>query len=189
MLFFTDPHRTPAPEDTVSLLHRGSAVVYRAFDSADALSVGRSLAKVARRRGVLLFVGADQNLAIQMRADGLHLPERLGGRVALIMRLRRRFLITAAAHSLPAARRAFRAGADAVVVSPVFESRSASAGPPLGHRTLAGLVRAAGGPIYALGGVNLATLGWLSHTGVVGFAAIDAFRVDDQARISPVPRT
>jgi thiamine-phosphate pyrophosphorylase len=175
MLFFTDPLRTPEPQATVCLLPRGSAVVFRPFGDANAVTVGRSLAKVARRQGVLLFVGADPVLATQIRADGLHLPERLAGRVAVIRTLRRRFLITAAAHSLPAARRALRAGAHAVVVSPVFESRSTSAGPPLGHRTLAWLVRASGGPVYALGGVNPVTLGWLSRTGVVGFAAIDAF--------------
>jgi thiamine-phosphate pyrophosphorylase len=75
-----------------------------------------------------------------------------------------------------AARRALAAGADAVVVSAVFPSASASAGPPMGAIRLAILVRRVRGPVYALGGIDIKKARLLKDTGLVGLAAVDAFR-------------
>ena len=177
LLFFTDPIRTPVPEQVLARLPRGSAIVFRAFGAIDALAKARRLAGLARRRGVGFFVGADVSLAIAVGADGVHLPERLAHRGGANRRLRQRFVVTAAAHGLPAALLARRSGVDAIVISPVFPSASPSAGRPLGVRRLAAVVRAAGAPCYALGGVNGRTVGALSRTGVVGVAAIGALAV------------
>jgi thiamine-phosphate pyrophosphorylase len=170
MLFFTDPARTPDPLSVVARLPRGAGVVFRAFGAADAIRTGRALAKTCRRRGVMMLVGADARLAARLKADGLHLPERLA---AQARRYRGRFRVTAAAHSLPAALTARRAGAEAVVVSPVFPSRSPSARRPIGPRRLAVLVRRARTPVYALGGVKADNAGKLAATGVVGIAAVE----------------
>jgi thiamine-phosphate pyrophosphorylase len=132
------------------------------------------LATICRRRGLVLLVGADAALAARLGANGVHLPQRLAGRAGVIRALRRRFLITAAAHDLPAILRARRAGAEALVISPVFPSRSRSAGQPLGPTALAGLVRRAKVPAYALGGVNARSARTLSLTGVTGLAAVEA---------------
>ena len=173
LLFFTDPIRTPDPSSVVERLPAGAAVVYRAFGAADALKRGDALAKVDRRRRVRVLVGADAALAARLGADGVHLPERLSGRAGMIRALRRRFLVTAAAHDLPAALRARRAGVQAIVVSPVFPSRSPSAGRALGGRAFATLIRAAGIPAYALGGVDARTARGLRCSGAVGLAAIE----------------
>jgi thiamine-phosphate pyrophosphorylase len=174
MLLFTDPLRTPDPIAAASRLPRGCGVVFRPFGAASALDQGHALAKVCRRRGLILLVGADANLAARLKADGLHLPQRLAGRAGAIRAWRDRFLVTAAAHDAPAALRARRAGAAALVISPVFESRSPSAGRPIGPLALARWVRAVGGPVYALGGVSVTTARALGMTGVVGLAAIEA---------------
>ena len=174
LLFFTDPGRTPNPEPIVARLPRGAGVVYRTFGAPDALARGRRIATLARRRGVIFLVGADVALAVALRADGLHLPQRMSGRAGLIRRLGHRFLITAAAHDLASARRARRAGVRAVVISPVFPSASPSAGRPLGIRRFATLVRGADLPVYALGGVNPRTAARLIGTRASGIAAVDA---------------
>lgn len=155
-------------------LPRGAAVVFRAFGSDDALEQGRALLKVCRRRGLMLIVGADSGLAARLGADGVHLPERLARRAGDIRALRRRFLVTAAAHGLPAALAACRAGAQALVVSPIFESHSPSAGRPIGPRPLATLIRRVRVSVYALGGVNARTVRALAHTGAIGVAAVEA---------------
>jgi thiamine-phosphate pyrophosphorylase len=149
-------------------------VVYRAFGRSDAIAVGRTLMRVARRRGVRLIVGADAALAARLGADGLHLPERAAHRRGQILAWRRRFVVTAAAHDARAIRRARLAGAQAVVVSPVFPSNSPSAGRPLGALAFRTLVQGAGAPVYALGGVDLRTARRLAGSGAVGFAAVDA---------------
>jgi thiamine-phosphate pyrophosphorylase len=174
MLFFTDPLRTPAPGATAARLPRGCGVVFRAFGAADAIERGRALARVCRARRLTLLVGADPALATRLNADGVHLPQRLAGRRGLVRALRARFLVTAAAHDLPAALRARRAGVDALVVSPVFASNSPSAGRAMGAFALARLARAARIPVYALGGVNVGTARGLKLTGVVGLAAVEA---------------
>jgi thiamine-phosphate pyrophosphorylase len=174
LLFFTDPVRTPDPARVVTGLPRGAAVVYRAFGAPDAVAVGRRLARLARRRGVLMFVGADPRLAAAVGADGLHLPERLAMRAGVNGALKRRFRLTAAAHGPAAVRRARQAGVEAVVISPVFPSRSPSAGRPIGALRFRSLVRAAALPVYALGGVNLRTARALKGCGAAGLAAVEA---------------
>lgn len=155
-------------------LPRGCGVVYRAFGAADAEARGRALARLCRRRGLILFVGADPWLASRLGADGVHLPERLCRRAGTIRALSARFLVTAACHSLPAALSGRRAGAQALFVSPIFPSASPTAGHPLGPFALARIVRAARVPVYALGGVNARTVRALGLTGVAGVAAIEA---------------
>lgn len=176
LLFFTDPARTPDPEAIAERLPAGSAIVYRTFGAADAATRGARLRRIARRRGLRLLIGADASLAAMLGADGVHLPERLAPRARRLKIAHPAWTITAAAHSALAARRALAAGADAAVVSTVFASRSSSAGPPMGPVRLALLARAAKGPVYALGGVDNKTARRLLDVGLVGFAAVGAFR-------------
>lgn len=173
-MLMTDPARISDPLGAAERLPRGSAVVFRAFGSADAILQGRRLARIARRRGLILLAGADPGLALAIGADGVHLPERLAHRAAAIRRAHPRWLVTVAAHGEAAVRRARLCGADAVVISPVFGSRSPSAGRPLGSTRFALLVRDAKIPAYALGGVNARTAARLIGSGAVGIAAVEA---------------
>lgn len=174
LLFFTDPVRTPDPEQIAARLPTGSAIVFRPFGAPDAQARGRRLAAIARRRGLVLLAGADPRLARSIGADGVHLPERLAHRASALRRRHPGWIVTAAAHSLPAARRGLAGGADAVVLSPVFPSRSPSAGRPIGAMRLSRWVRAGASPAYALGGVSARTAVRLLDTGVIGLAAVDA---------------
>lgn len=153
-------------------LPAGAGIVFRAFGAADARARGLRLREIARRRGLLLLVGADEALAMAVEADGLHLPERMGADLPDLRARRPNWLLTQAAHDLAAA----QAGgeADALVVSPVFPSNSPSAGLPLGVAGLKAIVEAVGTPVYALGGVRAATAEQLVGSGVVGLAAIEA---------------
>lgn len=175
LLFFTDPARTPDPEAIARTLPRGSGIVLRAFGAADAPAEAARLAAIARARGLVLLIGADAALAARTGAAGVHLPERLARRARPLKTAHPRWIVTAAAHSLAAARQALAAGADAAVVSTVFASRSASAGAPMGPLRLAILVRRAGGPLYGLGGIDNKKARLLKDTGLVGLAAVDAF--------------
>jgi len=176
LLFFTDPQRTPDAEVIAGRLPRGSAVVFRAFGAADAEARGARLLAIARRRGLRLLVGADAGLAARLGADGVHLPERLAHRAKRLKAAHPDWIVTTAAHSTRAARNALARGADAAVVSTAFPSRSASAGAPMGPIRMALLARLAHGPVYALGGVTNKTARRLKDAGLVGLAAVDAFR-------------
>jgi thiamine-phosphate pyrophosphorylase len=155
-------------------LPRGSGVIYRAFGDPAAVAKGRRLVRAARRRGVLVLAGADAGLAAQVGADGVHLPERLAARARGLKRGRPTWIVTAAAHAGAAIVSARRGGADAVFVSPVFESASPSAGRPIGSLRFAALTLAAPLPVLALGGVNAKTARRLARTRAVGIAAVEA---------------
>jgi thiamine-phosphate pyrophosphorylase len=176
LLFFTDPIRTPDPQAIAARLPRGAAIVFRAFGAADAEARGRRLKAIAKARGLLLLVGADADLAARLGADGVHLPERLAHRARRLKAAHPGWIVTAAAHSARAARRGLSAGADAVVVSTVFASRSASAGRPMGPVRVALLVRRVKGPVYGLGGVDNKKARLLKDTGLAGIAGVDVFR-------------
>ena len=174
LLVLTDPQRTPDPLALAQTLPRGAGLVYRAFGAPDAARMAAALAAMARARGLILLVGADPALAWACGADGVHLPESL---VTSAPRIRASWpgvLISGAAHSAMALRRAAAAGLDAALISTVFASRSASAGSPMGPVRLAALVRRARLPVYALGGVSAVTLPRLKATGVAGVAMVDA---------------
>jgi thiamine-phosphate pyrophosphorylase len=168
LLFFTDPQRTPDVAAVARRLPRGSAIVLRTFGAADSEAQARALKPIVRARGLKLLIGQDAGLALRVRADGVHLPERLAHRAGPLKRAHPGWLVTVAAHSAAAAR---VPKADAVVISAVFASRSASAGVPLGPIRLASIAR--GRPAYALGGVNNKTARRLIDAGLIGLAAVE----------------
>lgn len=174
LLFFTDPQRVPNPEAIAERLPAGAGIVYRAFSAEDAIERGRRLRVIATERGLLLLVGAHPGLAEGVRADGLHMPERLSAEIPRLRAEHSRWLITVAAHDRDALQAAERGGADAVVVSPIFPSNSPSAGEPLGVEGLKDLVAATSLPVYALGGVRARTVSRLIGSGIVGIAAVEA---------------
>jgi thiamine-phosphate pyrophosphorylase len=63
---------------------------------------------------------------------------------------------------------------DAVLLSPVFVSKSASAHPPLGVRAAARMARDANIPVIALGGINAENASKLRGRGFAGLACVDA---------------
>lgn len=170
LILVTDPDRTPDPVALAERLPRGSGVIFRGFGRKGSAEVARRLAAVARRRRLPLLIGAD---AFRLPGTGAHLPERMAERAAALKRARPGIVVTVAAHSLPALIRARRAGADAALLSTVFESASPSAGRPLGPVRFAALVRRAGLAVYALGGVKTKNAPRLLGSGAAGLAMVD----------------
>ena len=146
-------------------------MVYRAFGAPDAEAVAKTLRRLTRARGLYLLIGADETLAERVGADGVHLPERLAHRIVRLKHAHRGWLVSAAAHSQAAIRKARRA--DAVVLSAVFPSRSLSAGAALGPQRFARLALTSRAPVIALGGINSKNAPRLLSTGAAGLAAIE----------------
>jgi thiamine-phosphate pyrophosphorylase len=166
-----DPVRLADPRALAARLPAGAAVLARGL----APEVLRGLAAIARRRRLVLLVGGDGRLALRLRA-GLHLPDREGvAGLLAFLRGRRGRLLTAAVHGRRGLARARRLRADAVLVSPVFPTRSHPGAAGLGPLRWAGLARRAGRPAIALGGVGPGTAGRLPRW-AAGLAAIDGFR-------------
>jgi thiamine-phosphate pyrophosphorylase len=170
--FLTDPVRTPDPAAIVRRLPRGMGVIWRHYGEARRLATGLALARLCRRRGLLLLVSADPELATRIGADGVHWPERI---VTGVRPHAPGMIETGSAHSRAAIARAAQLGLDAVLLSPVFPSRSPSAGEAIGALRFRGLARTAPIPVYALGGVDASNAaramrhaaGWAAIDGVV----------------------
>lgn len=173
LLMMTDERRLPDPLPAAAALPAGSGVVLRHYGDPSRETLGRQLAHLCRRRGLLLLVAGDLALALRLGADGVHLPEAA---TTLVPAARRHgmTLTTVAAHSLAALRTAARLGADAALLSPVFPTASHPGAPVLGPLRFARLVRQAGLPVYALGGVTGRTAHRLKGSGAAGVAAIGA---------------
>lgn len=175
LLFFTDPDRTPAPWITARALPRGAAVVYRGFGRPAALEEAFLLREATQQTGVRLLIALDADLAREVGADGLHLPEREAARAPSLRQAHADWMITAAWHP-GRGRPPVGEGLDALIVSPVFTPGGASSGEPLGA---VGLAKAASGspiPCYGLGGIDAERAEGLSGTGACGIAAIQAIQ-------------
>ena len=182
LLVLTDPGRTPDPLGLAAGLAPGTGLVYRHFGATDRFSTAAALAEIADDRGLFLFVSADMALAEDCGAHGIHWPE---ARLAEAARRRARGdrrLFTVAAHGGRALRRARSAGMDAALLSPVFPSRSPSAGRAKGLFAASAAVRSTDMPVYALGGVDARSGARLAGLGWSGLAVIDAIRSAERTR-------
>lgn len=171
LLLMTDPKRLPDPLRAAARLPRGAGVILRAYEGRARAHLAHTLAEIARRRGLVLLIAVDAALAAEVGADGVHLPEALIARAAAARR-RADWLVTVAAHSLAALNAAAHAGADAALLSPVFRTASHPEARPLGPHHFASLVRRAGLPVYALGGIDGTNAPLLLASGAVGIAGI-----------------
>lgn len=171
---FTDPARTPDPLILADRLGPGTGMILRHFGRDDLKALAAPLARQARRQGFVLLIAADPELALTVKADGVHWPERLTGHIRRWRMKVPHLIMTASAHSPSALRRAAQL-ADGVFLSPVFASNSASAGTPLGLIRAASMARQVETPVLALGGVGLKDLPALQARGFYGAGAVDAF--------------
>ncbi|NJO56238.1 MAG: thiamine phosphate synthase, partial [Rhodospirillales bacterium] len=179
IILMTDPVRLPDPLPAIRQLPRQAAVIFRnyGYDATDRLRTALPIAKACRRRGVPFLVAADWRLAAEVRADGLHLPEWMVSQGRRDWRgvAGRLSLITAAAHSPAAVRRAIGLGVDAVLLSPVFPTASHPGAPTLGLIRFIRQVSVSPIPVYALGGITPLTAKRLAGSGAAGVAGISGF--------------
>ncbi len=174
LLFLTDRTRVPDPLTIVKSLPVGSGIVFRDYDLADRAVLAAKLAAAAVEYGLCLLVAGDPGLAHKIGANGVHLPEHQINEARALRQRHPNWIITAAAHSVPALVAARKNGVDAALLSPVFKTASHPDAPALGPTRFATMVRRANMPVYALGGINAGNASRLRQSGAVGFAAIGA---------------
>lgn len=174
LILTTDSLRLPHPGIAIRNLPRGSAVIVRERHRETRAALARWIKPVCRCRGVRLLIANDWRLARALGADGLHLSEASVRRASRRWMSGRRpgWIVTSAAHSLRAVRLAAALGVDAVLLSPVFATRSHPGAPTIGPLRFARWVRDSPLPVYALGGIDVPGARRLRHSGAAGFAAI-----------------
>lgn len=131
------------------------------------------LARIARRRRLVLMLGGTARDAAAWQADGWH------GRD--ICRVQRPLLHSVPAHDAREVEAARRGEADLLFLSPLFPTRSHPGAPALGRCRFALLARRAGMPVMALGGVGVRHRRTIKVLGAAGWAAIDSLCQDRSA--------
>ena len=186
---------TPDSADSEALLARARAALehtrlggwaalqYRnkAAGAAQRAAEARALRELCSARGVPLIINDDLELALAIRADGLHLGRDDGGIAAARARLGGRLLGASCYDRIDLARAAVDAGADYVAFGSVYPSATK----PDAVRAPLDLFRAAralGVPLVAIGGITLDNAAELIGAGADCVAVIsDLFDAPDIA--------
>ncbi|MFC3593199.1 thiamine phosphate synthase [Novosphingobium piscinae] len=165
-LWLVSDARTDAVlESALQRLPRGAGLVFRHYHlpAPDRAARFRVLARLCRRRGLVAVWAGAPRTARALGADGCYGPPELLASGPDLLRL-------VTVHSLRELAAAQRARADAVLVSPVFPTRSHPGAPGLGPLRWLAIARASTVPAIALGGMTRLRARRLpSH----GWAAID----------------
>ena len=175
---FSDERLRVGVARLAATLPPGSGIVLR----HDSLASGtrwrllRRLMRVARARGLTVLIAGTPDMARRWGADGVHLRQHHARRAAQAHRLG--LIVTMPVHDAREARRARRAQADGVFISPLYPTRSHPGAPALGRAAWLRLTRLAGGQPIALGGMAPARarqLGRRANGLKPGWAAIEAW--------------
>ena len=97
LILMTDEIRLTDPIAAAAELPKGSAIIVRHRDARARRMLAEQLKRIVEQRKLVLLISSDTQLACDMHADGLHLPERDAGHAAHWKALRPQWLITCAA--------------------------------------------------------------------------------------------
>lgn len=161
----SDARNDAGLEAALRRLPHGSGLIFRHYHLPEAERRARfdALAKVARRRGHLVVLAGSARMARRWRADGAYgSAAQLGKGAAL-----RRLVTVHSFHELATARRAA-----AVLLSPVFATRSHPEARPLGPLRFRMIAAHSRVPVIALGGMNARRT---KRIKAAHWAGIDAF--------------
>lgn len=168
LIGMSDPARLADPLKALAALPPGMILILRPASALPDTLI-RNCQRKARSKDQRLLLSSSAKGQTCLLADGRHLPERACYH-------RYRDSMSAAVHGEKALIAAARAGAQMVLISPVFATKSHMGGRTLGVARLAQLVtraRALGLMPYALGGITTcAHIRRLGDTGISGIAGI-----------------
>jgi thiamine-phosphate pyrophosphorylase len=171
----TDDDRQVSWIEAVCALPRGSGVVVRARDPKRREALAKSILRVARPKGVKTLIANDPSLAVRLRADGVHLPEKRTMTKRAAPQHAKGWIVTAAAHGAQGLRAAAAISVDATFLSPLFATTSHPGARSLGAAKWASLRSATAGPVFALGGITHRNAHGAVAAGADGIAVISGW--------------
>jgi len=174
--FMTDEVRCPDPAAVIRGLPENCGVIFRDYQHPDREMMALRLANLCRKRKIPFLVAGDPGLARKVDADGLHLPEWALNRHPGTLGVSEQQILTASAHGPRALRRAWELGANAVLIAPVFQTKSHTGRAGLGIHRLQRLAAISQLPFYVLGGISSGTIKRLPPLKkIAGIAGISLF--------------
>lgn len=142
----------------------------KALPQKDQYPIALALADLARATGTTFIVNDDIDLALVVKAHGVHLgPEDFPVKDARRI-LGAKMLIGCSVHTIDQAQAAEADGADYLGVGPIYESATKMARAPLGCGKLRDICWAVRIPVYAIGGITVERCGEVLAVGAKGVA-------------------
>jgi 8-oxo-dGTP diphosphatase len=140
-----------------------------ALGRAELTALAKRVVAISHEHGAKVLVNADPAVALDARADGIHLTS-----ARLLQSEARRdvALVGASCHDARELAHAARIGVDFVVVGPVQETPTHPGAPTLGWRRFADLVAGYSLPVFAIGGLGTTDFERAWSAGAHGIAAI-----------------
>ena len=161
----SDARNDAALEDALVRLPHGSGFVFRHYHLAEATRRTRfeMLRSICRSKNHRMLLSASISIAVDWEADGIYGPPERMKNAAPMLRI-------ATVHDRAEIAAAEAAGADAIMLSPVFATRSHPGADTLGAARFHSLAASTALPVIALGGM---TAERARELGVTRWSAID----------------
>lgn len=172
----TDENRHADPILILQNFAPGTGVIFRHYNLPDRAGLARKIAAVCSQKKLTFLIAGDIALAKEVGADGVHFPKWAFPDDQVLPELKPDWIVIASAHDARAIRRAEKFGADALLLAPVFPTKSHPDRGTLGISGFTKLATATNLPVYALGGItheNLKELPALNN--FAGYAGISIF--------------
>lgn len=138
----------------------------------------KRLAALCRKKGALFFVNTYADIAKEVDASGVHLPENFSIKDA--RQLLPKKIIGKSVHSVDAALKAQKDGADYLIMGPVFPTAGKPGG--IGTLVLKQTIAELKIPLIAIGGIKEHNLKDVLACGVAGVAVISAVCTADDVK-------
>ena len=147
----------------------------RDLEGAELFRLAEEMRRVTRDVGAALIVNHRTDVALAVEADGVHLGWRSLPPNEIRKLAEKRLKIGVSCHDAAQLRSAEAAGADYVLLGPVFVTPSkVGRVEPIGVEATKTLVSRTGLPVIAIGGITPENVRPVRETGVAGVAAISA---------------
>ena len=152
-----------------------SAVQLREKDLSDAeyIKLAKPLCKLCHTYSAQLFINSRIKIAMDVGADGLHLPGDSVSVRKVVEETNRRFIIGSSVHTLTEAQQREMEGADFITYSPIYPTISKPGyGPVVGLGGLQNVTEAVNIPVFALGGITPERVSECLDAGAYGVAVM-----------------
>ena len=152
-----------------------SAIQLREKDLSDAeyIKLAEPFCTLCHAYSAELFINSRIEIAMEVGADGLHLPGDSASVRKVVERTNHRFIIGSSVHTLTEAQQRETEGADFITYSPIYPTLSKPGyGPVVGLDGLRNVTEGVNIPVFALGGITPERVSECLDAGAYGVAVM-----------------
>lgn len=144
------------------------------------LKEAMEISALCKQYGVPFFINDNVDVAIQCKADGIHVGQEDMAAAQVRQKVGKDMMIGVSVHSVEEALEAVQNGADCLGVGAMFTTSTKKDADVLPKEVLRDICAAVDIPVVAIGGINKDNISQLAGTGVDGVALVSAiFSAED----------